>query len=322
MINHISIGCNNLQVSTAFYDFALKPLGFERVCSGDDFSGYGRSGESDDQFAVKRRDAFKPPGAGFHVAFTAQTRKAVDEFYRSALNFGGRDDGEPGLRPHYGPTYYAAFVIDPDGHRIEAVCHHHEQTAEGALKPKSNPRIQTERLILRLPAVSDVSEIINYFRNNDAHLSPFDPKKPDDFYTEEYWRSRIPKHSEEFLEDRALRLYLFNKRDDREIIGSLEFSQISRGPFQACYLGYGLAEKNQGRGLMFEALSAAIGLAFNELNIHRVMANHLPDNGRSERLLQRLGFQREGVAKDYLRINGGWRDHVLNSLHNPDWRQL
>jgi ribosomal-protein-alanine N-acetyltransferase len=70
---------------------------------------------------------------------------------------------------------------------------------------------------------------------------------------------------------------------------------------------------------MFEALSAAIDYAFRELNIHRIMANHLLDNERSARLLQRLGFVREGVAKDYLRIDGVWRDHVLNSLTNAQW---
>lgn len=185
---------------------------------------------------------------------------------------------------------------------------------------RARPRILTENLILRLPELADVSQILRYFKENETHLSPFDPKKPDHFYSESFWMERIPKHHEAFDSDQAVRLYLFNKENNVNVIGTLEFSQISRGPFQACYLGYGIAEKYQGRGLMYEGLKAAIDYAFADLNLHRIMANHLPENDRSARLLQRLGFIRECVAKNYLRINGEWRDHVLNSLTNSNWR--
>lgn len=182
------------------------------------------------------------------------------------------------------------------------------------------PRIVTEHLLLRLPALSDIPGIIRYFKENENHLSPFDPKRPDGFHSETFWEDRIPKHSDDFLADRAVRLYLFSREDEREVVGALEFSQISRGPFQACYLGYGIAKKHEGRGFMHEALRAAIQYAFDELNLHRIMANHLPENERSARLLRRLGFQKECVAKEYLQINGAWRDHVLNSLRNPGWQ--
>jgi ribosomal-protein-alanine N-acetyltransferase len=181
--------------------------------------------------------------------------------------------------------------------------------------------LETPRLILRLPQTKDIPEIIRYFRENEAHLAPFDPKRPDGFLSEAYWQTRIPKHHAEFQADQALRLYLFDKPANAEVIGTLAFSQIFRGSFQACYLGYGIAERYQGHGLMFEGASAAIDYAFRELNIHRIMANHLLDNPRSAKLLQRLGFVREGLAKDYLRIDGEWRDHVLNSLTNPQWEE-
>jgi [ribosomal protein S5]-alanine N-acetyltransferase len=113
---------------------------------------------------------------------------------------------------------------------------------------------------------------------------------------------------------------MFDRTNENNVIGSMEFSQISRGPFQACYFGYGISKDYQGKGLMFEAGEAAIKYAFEELNLHRIMANHLPENERSAKLLKRLEFQVECVAKDYLNINGVWRDHVLNSLHNPNWR--
>lgn len=183
------------------------------------------------------------------------------------------------------------------------------------------PKIKTERLVLRLPEIGDIPAILNYFKENEAHLSPFDPKKPNGFYTDSFWKERIPKHHEAFQSDQAVRLYLFNIESDEEVIGTLEFSQISRGPFQACYLGYGIAKMHEGRGLMHEGVKAAIRYAFDQLNLHRIMANHLLDNDRSARLLQRLGFVKECVAKDYLRINGKWRDHVLNSLTNPHWKE-
>lgn len=173
-----------------------------------------------------------------------------------------------------------------------------------------------------MPISTDIPEIIRYFRENESHLSPFAPEKPANFYTEDFWKEQIRKHGDAFHADQALRLYLFDSEMNKEVMGSLEFSQISRGPFQACYLGYGIAKKHQGKGIMYEGLVVAIQYAFEELNIHRIMANHLPENERSARLLSRLGFRRECVAKEYLRINGAWRDHVLNSLHNSNWREV
>jgi len=115
-------------------------------------------------------------------------------------------------------------------------------------------------------------------------------------------------------------------RDDPAcIIGAANFSQISRGPFQAAILGYKIAAASEGRGLMREALQTTICYVFEELHLHRIHANYIPSNVRSGRLLARLGFAIEGYAKDYLFINDAWRDHILTSLtngqFNPDWLQ-
>jgi catechol 2,3-dioxygenase-like lactoylglutathione lyase family enzyme len=126
MLNHLSLGCTDLKAATTFYDAVLAPLGYVRVCSGNSFAGYGVPGDTDDQFAIKQNQSMVPPGPGFHLAFGAPSRASVDEFYRKAVQLGGKDNGAPGLRPHYGPTYYAAFVFDLDGHAIEAVCHREE----------------------------------------------------------------------------------------------------------------------------------------------------------------------------------------------------
>ena len=120
MLHHISFGVRDLKLSGAFYDAALGALGFRRVFEDETAVGYGlESGK--DLFCLKLRPAAAAPGPGFHVAFSAPSRSAVDAFHRDALRVGGRDNGPPDLRPNYGPHYYAAFLVDPDGHRIEAV---------------------------------------------------------------------------------------------------------------------------------------------------------------------------------------------------------
>jgi ribosomal-protein-alanine N-acetyltransferase len=101
------------------------------------------------------------------------------------------------------------------------------------------------------------------------------------------------------------------------VVGTVSFTNIRRGPLQACELGYGLDFRYQGRGLMTEALRAACTYAFNAMGLHRIQANHLPENLRSAAVLRRLGFVVEGYARDYLLINGHWRDHVLTALVAP-----
>ena len=118
MLDHVTIGVVDLARSRAFYDAALAPLGIAYMCGeGGSFAGYG-DGENA-FFWFGRRDASQ---TGAHIAFTAADRSTVDRFHAAALAAGGQDHGAPGLRPHYQANYYGAFVLDPDGHNIEAVC--------------------------------------------------------------------------------------------------------------------------------------------------------------------------------------------------------
>jgi catechol 2,3-dioxygenase-like lactoylglutathione lyase family enzyme len=117
MLDHLSFGVADVDRSTAFYDAALKPLGVTRLMGEPGaFAGYGAAGKPF-FFIAGRGEA----GTPLHVAFTAANRAMVEAFYTAALAAGGRDNGPPGLRPQYTPDYYGAFVIDPDGHNIEAV---------------------------------------------------------------------------------------------------------------------------------------------------------------------------------------------------------
>ncbi len=122
MLDHVSFGVANLERSASFYDSVLGCLGFVRAWSAPDAIGYAPKGQ-DDKFAIKVHSQSTPPGPGHHLAFTAPDRKSVLAFHEAALKNAGTDNGPPGLRPQYGPTYFAAFAIDPDGNRIEAVCH-------------------------------------------------------------------------------------------------------------------------------------------------------------------------------------------------------
>ncbi|UGA44212.1 VOC family protein [Bradyrhizobium quebecense] len=119
MLDHVTIGISDIERSKTFYDAALRPLGITRLyAEGAEFAGYGVRPKA--FFWIGRRAT---PQTGAHIAFTANDRVTVDRFYDDAIKAGGRDNGRPGIRPHYHANYYGAFVLDPDGHNIEAVCH-------------------------------------------------------------------------------------------------------------------------------------------------------------------------------------------------------
>lgn len=125
MIDHVGISVNDFEKSKQFYTQALAPIGYALVMSvtaaetgNKDFAGFGVPPKP--EFWIGSGEVTAPP---VHVAFRVSSRALVDAFYKAALAAGGRDNGAPGLRPHYHPNYYGAFVLDPDGHNIEAVCH-------------------------------------------------------------------------------------------------------------------------------------------------------------------------------------------------------
>ena len=124
MIDHVSVVVSDYVKSKAFYLQALAPIGHSQLTelratsTGHESAGFCHEDGSD--FWIGQGDAIHPP---IHIAFRASSRAAVDAFYKAAMAAGGRDNGAPGLRPHYHANYYSAFVLDPDGHNIEAVCH-------------------------------------------------------------------------------------------------------------------------------------------------------------------------------------------------------
>ena len=123
MIDHISLGVSDLVASGAFYDAALAPLGYARVLEKGIGFAYGPGpGREGMMFWIVQPDAEVAPSRGSHVGFAAGDRAEVDAFHAAAMSAGVRDNGAPGLRPEYSDGYYGAFVLDPDGHKIEALC--------------------------------------------------------------------------------------------------------------------------------------------------------------------------------------------------------
>jgi [ribosomal protein S5]-alanine N-acetyltransferase len=179
------------------------------------------------------------------------------------------------------------------------------------------PVLQTPRTRIRLAGEADAPKLLQYRLDNRAHLAPWEPLRESEYYTLAHCTKTIAEGLAHASQDRGYPLMAFDP-DDRRILATFTFANIVRGAFQACHLGYGVAVDAQGQGLMQEVLRPGMAWAFGELGLHRIMANYLPRNERSARLLALLGFEREGYAKDYLQIAGQWEDHVLTALVRPD----
>jgi ribosomal-protein-alanine N-acetyltransferase len=185
---------------------------------------------------------------------------------------------------------------------------------------KEPPLLTSDRLVLKIGIPDDIPQILTYFIENKEYLTPFYPLWADNFFTEEYWQYHIENNFLECVNELSLRMFICRRKKPKEIIGTVNFTNFIRGAAHFCYLGYSLAQTAQGHGYMTEALQVSTEYMFQELKMHRIMANYMPHNRRSGNVLKRLGFVVEGYARDYLMINGKWEDHILTSLINPHWQ--
>ncbi|MBV8467377.1 MAG: GNAT family N-acetyltransferase [Burkholderiales bacterium] len=181
------------------------------------------------------------------------------------------------------------------------------------------PILDDGQVRLRLAGIDDVPAIVRYYSDNRAALKPFEPNRGDAFYTEPFWQARVVSNRSQFDQGTGACLFLFEP-DDKTVVGTINISNVVGYPLHGALLGYSLARSHWGRGRMHQALTMALGWAFDHFNLHRIAANHLPDNERSARVLASLGFVREGYAANYLLIDGAWRDHVLNALTAKQWQ--
>ncbi len=181
------------------------------------------------------------------------------------------------------------------------------------------PELITPRLLLTVPGARGAEERVRFNRENERHLAPWSPTPTARDLAVEYWRESLDRQVADFRDGTRYAFSIFDREAGVEgpLLGYVTFSQIVRGVFLACYMGYSLGEHAQGNGYMTEACSAAIDYVFTHVKLNRIMANYMPENARSAAVLARLGFTIEGHARDYLYIAGRWQDHVLTSKTNP-----
>ena len=190
---------------------------------------------------------------------------------------------------------------------------------DGAYQMSPLPRIRTERLDMPLLQPALAPQAAEYANETRQHLQPWSPSRSDDYFTLDHWNRLAEKSVLGWQAGTSARfLLLLNEVTPGKVIGECRITEVTRGPFQSCNLSYSLRQSAVGHGFMSEALNAVVHFAFSTMKVHRIAANYMPTNERSERVLKRAGFQREGYAREFLYINGSWEDHVLTSIRNPD----
>lgn len=181
------------------------------------------------------------------------------------------------------------------------------------------PNISTNRLTIKLAGRKDRDAVIDFYKRNEGHLAPFSPTWPKDFYSPGFWDHQIQRNIDEYYSDISARFFVFPNSGPSKVIGNVSLSNVVRNAAQFCFLGYNFDEQLQGQGFGTEAVKAVVEFGFTQMKLHRIMANYIPTNERSGRLLKRVGFHVEGYARDYLFLGGKWQDHIMTAMVNPDW---
>ena len=183
--------------------------------------------------------------------------------------------------------------------------------------------LHTDRLILRTIDPTFAARCLDYFVRNKLFFKQWIPTVDATFYTLAFHEEKLQLERELRSQDRVVRFWLFNKEDRalQRIIGDLTFSNVIRGAFQSCHLGYKMDGAEINRGMMTEALKRAIRFAFEDIKLHRIEANIMPHNTRSISVVEKLGFANEGLSRKYLKIAGKWEDHLHYVLLNPNGEQ-
>ena len=179
--------------------------------------------------------------------------------------------------------------------------------------PPLSLRLTTERLILRPPRTSDVGELRRVLRHNYVHLKPWNPapRPGEDPSSITEVSNLILRQRRDWKTGRAYAFMLAYRATPGTFIGKIALNGIMRGAMHGAYLGYWLDVDHQGAGLCTEAIQAVLDFAFVTADLHRVQAAIMPHNSRSLRVIEKLGFRREGYAERYLQIAGTWEDHIL-----------
>lgn len=179
------------------------------------------------------------------------------------------------------------------------------------------PALKGERVTLRLPAGSDYREWAALRQESRRFLEPWEPRWLPDELDRGAWRQRLRRYREDFAAGSAVAFFIFDNKTEK-LIGGITLGNIRHGVAQSGQIGYWVGERHAGQGYMLEAIKLIIPYAFDTLRLHRIEAACIPDNVRSTRVLEKAGFEREGLLRSYLRINGIWQDHYLYALIADD----
>jgi ribosomal-protein-alanine N-acetyltransferase len=183
--------------------------------------------------------------------------------------------------------------------------------------PRTDLEINTGRLFLRPPMLQDFESWARLRTDSRAFLQPWEPIWPNDDLTRAAFKRRLRRYSEEIDRDEAYPFYVF-LADRLTLVGGLTLTNVRRGAAAMASVGYWMGAAHAGQGIMTEAVRSVSRHAFGPLRLKRLEAACLPENAASLRLLEKVGFQREGYAREYLCINGVWRDHILHALLDGD----
>lgn len=172
------------------------------------------------------------------------------------------------------------------------------------------PVLEGAKVLLRIPRPSDYAAWATLREESRAFLAPWEPVWAHDELTRKAYRQRLRRYQYDYQQGYAYSFFLFD-REQGNLLGGISLSNIRRGAAQTGTIGYWMGEKFAGQGAMFDALQCVIPFAFDTLRLHRLEAACIPNNKRSVRLLEKAGFEREGLLRSYLCINGSWHDHYL-----------
>jgi ribosomal-protein-alanine N-acetyltransferase len=180
------------------------------------------------------------------------------------------------------------------------------------------PALKGARVTLRLPEPNDYREWAALREASRSFLKPWEPSWSPDELERSAWRQRIRRYREDFEQGLAVAFFIFENQTGK-LVGGITIGNIRHGVAQSGQIGYWIGERYAGQGFMLEAVKLVIHFCFETLRLHRIEAACIPDNTRSVRVLEKAGFQREGLLRSYLRINGSWQDHYLYALISDDW---
>lgn len=179
--------------------------------------------------------------------------------------------------------------------------------------------LRGKRVYLRPPQIGDWSEWAQLRAESRAFLTPWEPTWAPDELTRNAFRRRLRRYHRDAREGFGHAFFIFRRSDDR-LLGGITLSNVRRGVTQSCSLGYWMGQHHAGQGYMSDAVRSVLGFVFNDLGLHRLEAACLPTNEASKRVLRRVGFTEEGLARQYLKIDGAWRDHLLFAMLASDPR--